>query len=309
MKAKKIIRLLVCSLTSILISCSESWPYSEDAYNNTWIEVDPSYISLNEDEFSGEFTVNSSESWYVYDSSSWINISSSYGYGYDNVSFTVDENDGSSSRYGYIKIRTDEGFTKEAEVEVSQPPTVQFEASMSTTNYKADGDYWWLEVKASASKSWTITKSDSWVHLGNSYNSSYTYNGRGNEEVKIYVDANTSSYSRSSTLTVKCGTKTKSIAIFQEKATNGLTVNPSSVTLDWMDTTNFGSFEITSSTSWRITKSSNASWLTVSPTVGSGNSTITLSAPKNLSSKRDATLTITTTSGATITRTVSVHQQ
>ena len=77
MKAKNIIRLLVCSLSSIFISCSESWPYSEDAYNNTWIEVYPSYISLDEDEFSGEFTVSSSESWYVYDSPSWINIYSS----------------------------------------------------------------------------------------------------------------------------------------------------------------------------------------------------------------------------------------
>ena len=107
MKAKYIIQLLACSLISILVACSDSWPYSEDAYNNTWIEVYPSYISLDEDEFSGEFTVSSSESWYVYDSPSWINLSNSYGYGYDNVSFTVDENDGSSSRYGYIKIRTD----------------------------------------------------------------------------------------------------------------------------------------------------------------------------------------------------------
>lgn len=220
MKAKYIIQLLACSLISILVACSDSWPYSEDAYNNTWIEVYPSYISLDEDEFSGEFTVSSSESWYVYDSPSWINLSNSYGYGYDNVSFTVDENDGSSSRYGYIKIRTDEGFTKEAEVEVSQPPTVQFEASMSTTNYSASGDWWYLSIKAASFRSWTISKSDSWVHLGSSYSSSYSYSGKGNEDVKIYVDANTSTYSRSSTLTVKCGSKAKSITITQDGKSN-----------------------------------------------------------------------------------------
>lgn len=220
MKAKNIIHLLVCCLTSILVACSDSWPYSEDAYNNTWIKVYPSYITLDEDEFSGEFTVNSSESWYVYDRPSWINLSSSYGYGYDNVSFSVDENNGSSKRYGYIRIRTDEGFTKEAEVEVSQPPTIQFEASMSTTNYSASGDWWTLSIKAAASKSWTISKSDSWVHLGSSYSSSYSYSGKGNEDVKIYVDANTSSYSRRSTLTIKCGTKTKSITITQDGKSN-----------------------------------------------------------------------------------------
>lgn len=220
MKAKNIIHLLVCCLTSILVACSDSWPYSEDAYNKTWIKVYPSYITLDEDEFSGEFTVNSSENWYVYDSPSWINLSSSYGYGYDNVSFTVEENDGSSNRYGYIRIRTDEGFTKESEVKVSQPPTVQFEASMSTTNYSASGDWWYLSIKAASSRSWTVSKSDSWVHLVSSYSSSYSYSGKGNENVKIYVDANTSSYSRRSTLTIKCGTKTKSITITQDGKSN-----------------------------------------------------------------------------------------
>lgn len=220
MKAKNIIHLLVCCLTSILVACSDSWPYSEDAYNNTWIKVYPSYITLDEDEFSGEFTVNSSESWYVYDSPSWINLSSSYGYGYDNVSFSVYENNGSSNRYGYIRIRTDEGFTKEAEVEVSQPPTIQFKASMSTTNYSVYGDWWYLTINAASSRSWTISKSDSWVHLGSSYSSSYSYSGKGNEYVKIYVDENPYSYSRRSTLTIKCGTKTKSITITQDGKSN-----------------------------------------------------------------------------------------
>ncbi len=220
MKTNYYILVAVSYLAILFTSCSDSWPYSEEAYNNVWIEVYPSYISLDEDEFSGEFTVNSSDSWYVYDSPSWVNISSSYGYGYDNVSFTVDENDGSSTRYGYIKIRTDEGFTKEAEVEVAQPPTVQFEASMSTTNYSASGDWWYLTVKAASSRSWTISKSDSWVHLGSSYSSSYSYNGKGNEDVAIYVDSNPYSSRRSSTLTVKCGAKSKTITISQDGKSN-----------------------------------------------------------------------------------------
>ena len=220
MKAKYLIFVMVSCLATIFTSCSDSWPYSEEEYNNVWIDVYPSYISLDEDEFSGEFYVSSTDSWYIYDCPSWINISNSYGYGYDDVNFTVDENNGSSTRYGYVKIRTDEGFTKEAEVEIAQPPTVQFEASMSTTNYSASGDWWYLTVKAASSRSWTISKSDSWVHLGNSYSSSYSYSGKGNEDVKIYVDANSSSYSRSSKLTVKCGTKTKSITITQDGKSN-----------------------------------------------------------------------------------------
>lgn len=220
MKANYFIIVAISCLATLFISCSDSWPYSEEEYKNVWIDVYPSYISLNEDEFSGEFAVSSSVSWYIYDSPSWVNITSSYGYGYDNVSFTVDENDDNSTRYGYIKIRTDEGFTKETEVQVAQPPTAQFDAYMSTTNYSSSGDWWYLTVKAASSRSWTISKSDSWVHLGSSNNSSYSYNGKGNENVLIYVDANSSSYSRSSKLTVKCGTKTKSITITQNGKSN-----------------------------------------------------------------------------------------
>lgn len=220
MKTKNIIQLFVSSLAFLLASCSDSWPYSEEAYDKTWIQVYPSNISLGEDELSSDFYVFSLESWNIYDSSSWINVSSRYGYGDKDVSFTVDENNGVSNRYGYIKIRTNGAFTKEVEVIVSQPPTVQFEALMSSTNYSASGDWWSLSIKAASSRSWTISKSDSWVHLGNSYSSSYSYSGRGNEDVKIYVDANTSSYSRRSTLTIKCGTKTKSITITQEGKSN-----------------------------------------------------------------------------------------
>ena len=216
MKAKYFIFVIVGCLGTLFTSCSESWPYSEEEYKKVWLWGDPSYIALDEDEFTGEFYVHSSDSWDIYDYPSWINLSKYYGYGLGYVNFTVDENYSSSTRYGYVKIRTNEGFRKEAEVQIAQPPTVQFEASMNITNYSASGDWWYLEVKAGSSQSWTISKSNSWVHLGSSYSSSYTYSGKGNESVKIYVDANSSSYSRSSKLTVKCGTKTKSITITQD---------------------------------------------------------------------------------------------
>lgn len=216
MKAKNIILILICSLTSLLLSCSESLPYTEDAYKNTWIDVYPSYISLDEDEFTGEFSVNSSGNWYIYDSPSWINLSTYSGYNYDYVSFTVDDNTESTSRYGYIKIRTEDGFTKETEIEISQPPTIPFEVSMPHPNFKAAGDWWTLYIKASSSRSWTITKSDTWVHLGSSSNTYSTYSGKGEENVYIYVDKNTYSWSRSSVLTIKCGTQSKSITITQD---------------------------------------------------------------------------------------------
>ena len=218
MKTKYFILVLASCLATLFTSCSESWPYSEEAYDNVWIEVYPSHISLDEDEFSGDFNIRSSDSWHIYGYPSWINISNNYGYsGYNNVTFTVDENDGDSIRYGYIKIRTNGKFTKEAEIiEIAQSPTTSFEATMYTTNYKAAGDYWYLYVNAASSKSWNISKSASWVHLGNSSNSSYSYSGTGDAMVKIYVDSNPYSHQRSSALTVTCGSKSKTITITQD---------------------------------------------------------------------------------------------
>lgn len=218
MKVSYFIIALASCLSTLFTSCSDSLPYSEDAYNNAWIDAYPSYISLDEDELSGEFYVSTTNGWYIYSSPFWVNIlynSYGYGYAYDDVYFTVDENSGNSTRYGDIKIRTFEGITKETTVTIAQPPTTQFEATMYYTNFSSSSSYNTLIVKAASSRSWTISKSDSWVHLGNSYNSSYSYNGSGMESVSIYVDSNPSYGKRSSYLTVECGSKSKTITITQ----------------------------------------------------------------------------------------------
>ena len=308
MKAKNIIQFLAYSLASVLVSCSDSWPYSEEAYRDTYISVYPSSISLDEEELSGEFTVYSTDSWYIYDYPSWVNLSTRRGYSYYGdgyaVSFTVDENEGSSSRYGYIRIRTDEGFTKEEEVKISQPPTTQFEASMSTTNYKADGDWWSLTVKAASSKSWTISKSDSWVHLGTSSNTSYSYSGKGNESVSIYVDANNSSYSRSSILTVKCGTKSQSITITQDRGSSS-TLSISMSNTYFYKTVDSETLSISTSSSQYWTVSADKSWVSFSKSYGYGSASVTVTTSRNYGASRSATITV---KAGSISKSISITQ-
>ena len=151
MKAKYFIIVLVSCLATLFTSCSESWPYSEDAYDMVWIGVYPSYISLDEDEFSGEFTVESSDYWYIYSYPSWINISNTSGYGYEHVAFTVDENSDNSTRYGHIKIRTSAGLTKETEIEIAQPPTVKAPFTITKVEV-ANIDYDWNIINNYGSK-------------------------------------------------------------------------------------------------------------------------------------------------------------
>lgn len=394
----------VCALMLFATSCTDTMPYAEEEYNNTYLYL-PYNITIKDGETSGDFTVNCNGEWWIYSSPYWVNLDQYSGSGYTSIHFTVDEYTGTSNRWDYLRVKTYNGM-KEDEIRITQEPTTPFKAYMNTTtdykaeggsellyveassikswtvtrsdtwvhfsystntsssytgkgksfvsiyvdenpnsssrsstlvvrcgtkteliritqepattfraymattDYKAEGDWWTLNVETAASKNWTVTRSDTWVHFSYSTNTSSSYTGKGNASVRIYVDENPYSSSRSSTLRVTCGTKTESITIRQAgQSSSTLAVSSSYVVLGWDATTNTNTFTITSSTSWRITKSSGSSWLTVSPSSGTGNKTITLSAPYYTDlSGRDATLTITTTSGTTVTKTVSVHQ-
>ena len=83
-----------------------------------------------------------------------------------------------------------------------------------------------------------------------------------------------------------------------------LAVSPASLTLGASSGSN-GSISVSSNVSW--TASDNASWLSISPTSGSNNGTITVTATSanTSTSSRNGTVTIT---GSGITRTVSVTQ-
>ena len=293
----------------LFISCSESMPYSEDVYQNLWIYASPSYIDIDENNDGGWINVNCQDEWYVTNKPTWINVTSSSGNGGYDIYYYADDNNESTNRSGNMTIATGSIIQKEIVLSISQQPTHAFDASMETTNYSAFGDYWFMRISSSSSRSWTITKNDSWVHLNTSTNSSYSYTGKGDSSVRIYVDANPNTTARYSSLKVTSGNKSKTITISQDAAAPTLTVSESDITLPYKGSTNRGSFKISSNTSWKITTSYDGYWLNVSPTSGSGDRTVNLSAGVGPSSGyRYATLTIETTSGNKITRTISVKQ-
>ena len=218
MKANNIIIIAYSLLISFAItSCSESDPLVEYEYGKSYISVYSSDTDLEEGEDEGSISISASGSWTVYDCPSWIHLDQTYGYRSRIIVFTVDENETDDLRRGDVRVRTNDMFEKEDYITIRQPASY-FKAYMNTTNYRAEGDYWSLFVEAPSSKSWTINRpsNHTWVHLGSISSSLTTYYGSGKESPLIYVDANSSSSSRSSTLTVKCGNKTKNITITQE---------------------------------------------------------------------------------------------
>lgn len=166
---------------------------------------------------SKTFTITSNVSWTVSsDKPSWCKVDKSSGSNNATIKVTVTANTSSNSRSATITVKSGNASKP---VSVSQAGKATFTATMNTTNYKAEGDYWGLNVTASSSVSWTISRptSDTWVHLGSSSNTSTKYNGTGTASVWIYVDKNSTSSKRYSTLTVSASGYTSiTISISQE---------------------------------------------------------------------------------------------
>ena len=308
-----IISLIIGCFVYSLLSCSESYPYCEDEYDKTWISVYPSSITIDKDELAGSFSVSSNRKWTVYSEPYWLYLSTYSGNGNKSIDFTVSENTGYSNRSGNILIRTEDGAIKEQSIYITQAPTTPFSVTMNTTSYGSSSDWQTMSITAASSKSWTISKTHSWVHLGSSSSTLSSYSGTGSGNVKIYVDENTSSYSRNSTLTVKCGTDSKVITITQEAPT------PFEVT---MNTTNYKadgdwwtmSISAASSKSWTISKSH--SWVHFGSSsnssytyYGTGSENVRIYVDANTSSySRSSTLTVkcgTNTKEITITQEAS----
>jgi pimeloyl-ACP methyl ester carboxylesterase len=143
--------------------------------------------------------------------------------------------------------------------------------------------------------SWTTSDDATWVTLSPS-------NGSNNGTLTASFSENTSSTSRTATITVTGGGITKTVTLIQAGATNSLTISPTSKNV----TSALGSesFAITSNVSW--TTSDDATWVTLSPPSGFNNGAVTASFSQNTSStSRTATITVT---GGSITKTVTLIQ-
>jgi endo-1,4-beta-xylanase len=83
---------------------------------------------------------------------------------------------------------------------------------------------------------------------------------------------------------------------------NTLSVSPTSLSVA-AAANSTGTFNVTSNTSWTVTD--NQTWLTVSPTSGSNNATVTVTAQENTGASRQATVTVSATGVASQTVTVT----
>ncbi len=154
-------------------------------------------------------------------------------------------------------------------------------------------------VAITANVSWTATDNQTWITVTPT-------SGANNGSLSVSVTANTGTAARAGTVTVSGAGISRAIAVSQAGVAtpgNNLTVSSASVSLGAAASTS-SPVAITANVSWTVTD--DQTWLSASPTAGSGNGAVTLSATANTgAASRSGTVTV---AGGGITRTIAVTQ-
>jgi hypothetical protein len=152
-------------------------------------------------------------------------------------------------------------------------------------------------VTVTSNIGWTVTDDQSWLSVAPA-------SGTSNGSFTVSATANAETTNRSGTVTITGGGSTRLIAVTQaaSQPNNNLTVAPTSMSLGAAASS--ASIVVTSNVSWTVTD--DQSWLSVSPTSGTSNGSITVSAIANTGTvNRSGTVTVT---GGGSTRQIAVTQ-
>ena len=224
-------------------------------------------------------TANSSCAWTSTSNASWITITANaYGTGNAAVSYSVAANTGTTSRSGTMTIGG-QTFT------VTQPGTTPCSYTISPTSSNlgssaaATGT---VAITTGASCGWTATSNAAWLTISNGAS------GSGNGSVTYNVAANTSTASRTGTMTIAGQT----FSVTQAGVACTFTISPNNSSYGASAGTGTVAVTAGSGCSWSAT--SNAAWLTInSGASGSGNGSVTFSVAANTgTAARTGTLTI-----------------
>jgi hypothetical protein len=176
------------------------------------------------------------------------------------------------------------------------PNSASLEIAPSTLDFTASGET--KSVTVTSNVSWTVSKDATWITVSPAL-------GSNNGTISVTAAANTATSQRTATVTVTGGSITQTVSITQAAyVPPASTLTVSTATLDFAASGETKSVTVTSNVSWTVGK--DATWITVSPALGSNNGTISVTAAANTAtSQRTGNLTV---SGGSITKIVSITQ-
>jgi hypothetical protein len=141
-----------------------------------------------------------------------------------------------------------------------------------------------IPVTSNGASTWTASESCGWISISPT-------SGTGNGNVVATYQANSSSSARSCTIYFSCGSSTDSYILTQEGVSNCTVSVPSGNTVSYNSGTQ--NIPVTSNGISTWTADESCSWVSLSPTSGTGNDNVTATYEENTSSQRSCTIYFT----------------
>ena len=264
---------------------------------NATLSVSPAELTFTAKSESKTFSIASNTAWTATSSAPWAKINAASGSGNAQVVVTAEENTAITQRSATITIKTADGKAS-ATVKVTQSAAnVIFSVDKNEHSVAAvGGDF---TVKVTHNIGYKINSQPEWVKQADKTTSGNT------DTFSFKAEANTSTVAREGVI-VFCNDNNECVPVTvkQTGANATLSVSPASMTFTAKSESK--TFTVTSYTDWTMT--SDAAWVKLSATDGSGNAQVTVTAEENTATKqRIATITLKTKDGKT-TATVKLSQ-
>ncbi len=264
---------------------------------NADLSVSPTSMTFTAKAESKIFSVTSNTSWTATSSADWVLLSATSGSGDAQVTVSAEENTVRTQRTATITVKTT-GSKATAKIEVTQSAAgVIFTVDKDECNVAAAGES--FSVKVTHNIGYKITSQPEWVkQTGKASN--------GNVDTYTFkAEANTSTETREGVI-VFCNDNNECVPVTVKQVGANASLSISTAELAFAAKSESKTFNVSSNTAWTAT--SDATWLKLNASSGSGNAQVTATAEENTATKqRIAAITLKTKDGK-VTATIKVSQ-
>lgn len=232
------------------------------------LDVSPQSLSFGDDSSSSSLSITADDPWEITNDNEWISISPLSGKGDATVNVSVAENELEKSRKGSISISM---LDKTISVSINQTGKV-FSVDIDNTDLMFPASGGDVSFNITSNTNWTLSDYPSWLTLSKT-------NGKGNQEIKATASENPNVTERSGSIILGIEGKDENKTISVTQQGKSFDLSPTSLTFSSVEGTK--TVTITTDGTWNA--STEETWITLSPTESTGNSTLKVSVSENMS--------------------------
>lgn len=233
-----------------------------------YIETDKSQYDFEASSETQTIQVISNTSWQVSSIPSWVKVDKTSGTGKSAIKVTVEDNPNTTERNGEFVI-SQPGLSAMATVKVHQKGKT-FDVAATTLTFSDKEESQTIAIATNGT--WRAYSSAEWIKVS-------PETATGNSTLTITVQENSTDGERSGSVNILMGDASATVAVIQK----GKYFTIDNSLLDF--TSKGGELEVTLTTNapWSARKDDAANWLSISPTNGTDNASVKITASDNAS--------------------------